>query len=148
MSRLHSTLLALILGTVATAGLFAAVQTVQLGQRASASKPKVAVRELASRQAKLDRWSRSLRREQAKRPPSLPKLPKFAPVAAPAAVPATSAAPPVKYVQARPVVKYRRASRPPTTTTTQSQSSSDEEGDSSDDSSQSDDPPGDDGGDG
>jgi len=152
MSRLHSTLLALALGAVAAAGLFAAVQTVRLGQRVAATKPAVPARQLASRQAKLVRWSQSLRRERAKRPPELPKLPKFAPVAAPAvsAAPtaAVAAAPaPVKYVRPKPVVKYKRASQPATTTTT-SQSPSDDQGETGDDSGQSDDPPSDDGGDG
>jgi cytoskeletal protein RodZ len=118
MSRLHSTLIALVLGSVVVAGLFAAAKTVRLGQNVSAPKRPVAVRELAFRQAKLDRWSRSLRAERAKRPPALPKVPKFAPVPSPqAAAPATSAAAPaasqaepqVRYVRPKPVVKYQRA---------------------------------------
>src|SRR6476646_5177412 len=82
MSRLHSTLIALVLGSVAAAGLFAGVKTVRLGQTVSAATHPVAARELALRQAKLDRWSRSLRAQQAKRPPALPRVPKFASVSA------------------------------------------------------------------
>lgn len=116
MSRLHTTLVALVLGAATAAGLFAAVRTVQLGQKTSAPETApLAARDLASRQAKLDRWSMSLRQQRAKQPPALPKLPKFAPVktsppvaAAPAASPA-AAAPQVSYVRPT-VVKYRHAS--------------------------------------
>lgn len=133
MSRLHSTLVALVLGAATAAGLFAAVQTVQLGQKVSAPKTvALAPRDLAFRQAKLDRWSKSLRRQRAKRPPALPKLPKFAPVphAAPAPAQAAPAAPtaaaPVRYVRARAVVKYRHGSPPPASTTSSQPSRSDD----------------------
>jgi hypothetical protein len=149
MSRLHATFVALVLAAVATAGLFAAVKTVRLGQRVSAQRPASASRDIASRQAKLTRWSHSLRQELAKRPPALPKLPTFAPVqpppaaaAAPAATPVTVAAPKVKYVRPRPVVKYRHAPPPTTTGSTQPAWSGDDE---SDDSGHSDDGAGDDG---
>ena len=146
MSRLHSTLIALVLGSIAVAGLFAGVKTVRLGQKVSAPTHPVAARELASRQAKLDRWSRSLRAQRAKRPPALPKVPRFAPVpsaqapaqAAPIAAPAASSvAPQVRYVRPKPVVEYQRAAAKSSTTTTQ-QSWSDDDGtaensDSSDD---------------
>ena len=132
MSRLHSTLVALVLGAAAAAGLFAAVHTVRLGQKVSAPKP-AATGVFASRQAKLARWSRSLRKARAKHPPTLPKLPRFAPVQTPAA-PVVAAAPQVKYVQPPPVVKYRRASRSAkTTTTTTNQSSRSDDGGPSDD---------------
>jgi hypothetical protein len=147
MSRLHSTLIALVLGSVAAAGLFAGVKTVRLGQKVSAATHPVAARELALRQAKLDRWSRSLRAQQAKRPPALPRVPKFAPVsarqaAAPEASPVAPAAspvtPPVTYVRPKPVVEYQRAAGKSTTATSTQQSSSDDDGttessDSSDD---------------
>ena len=131
MSRLHSSLIALVLGSVAAAGLFAGVKTVRLGQKVSAAKHPVAARELASRQAKLDRWSRSLRAQQAKRPPALPKVPKFAPVPSPqpAASPVSPAAavspvaPQVRYVRPKPVLKYQRAAGKSTTTATSTQRS-------------------------
>lgn len=132
MSRLHSTLIALVLGSAAFAGFFAAVHTVRLGQTtAASSQSTVAARELAARRAKLDRWSRSLEQARKKRPPALPRVPKFAPVQAPAApsatpvaatAAATSASPPVKYVQPPPVVEYRQA-QPATTSTAPAQSS-------------------------
>ena len=124
MNRIHSTLIALVIGAAATAGLYAAVQTVRLGQKAPA--PSMSPRVLASRQAKLVAWSRSLHATLAKRPPALPKLPHFAPVPtqpAPAPAPAPSVAPapaPVTYVQAPTVVKYKHATAAPTTTTTSS----------------------------
>jgi hypothetical protein len=127
MSRLHSTFIALVLAAATATGLFAAVHSVRLGQKVSATHPtSVSARDIASRRAKLARWSRSLHRALAKRPPALPKLPKFAPVqvpqaptpaTAPAAA-ATPAAPPVTYVRPKPVVTYRHAATPTTSTTT------------------------------
>ena len=144
MSRLHSTLIALVLGSVAAGGLFAGVKTVRLGQKVSTQMRPVAARELAFRQAKLDRWSRSLHAQRAKRPPALPKVPKFAPVATPhAGAPAastaavSSVAPQVRYVRPKPVVEYQRAGKSPATTTSTQQAWSDdgttESSDSSDD---------------
>jgi hypothetical protein len=145
MSRLHSTLVALVLSAATAAGLFAAVKTVQLGQKASAPKAApAAAREIASRQAKLDRWSKSLQQSRAKRPPALPKLPRYQPVHARPAAPASSSASPaataeakVKYVRPT-VVRYRHASTPKTSTTSAGSSRSDDEG-TSDDGGASDD---------
>jgi hypothetical protein len=133
MSRLHSTLVALVLGAAAAGGLFATVRTVRLGQKTAAPQPLPITRELASRQAKLARWSRALERARAKHPPALPKLPKFAPIrtppaapAAPPAAPVTAAAPPVRYVRAQPAVKYRHAAKPHTSTGSSQPASSDD----------------------
>ena len=72
MSRLNSTLIALVLGATAVAGLFAAVRTVRLGQSASAPQTVSATpQKLAARRAKLVHWSRSLERARAKHPPAL-----------------------------------------------------------------------------
>lgn len=137
MSRLHSTLIALVLGSVAVAGVFAGVKTVRLGQKVPASTHPVAARELAFRQARLDRWSRTLRAEQAKRPPALPKVPTFAPVSSPQ--PAASAASQVRFVRPKPAVEYQRAAgQSPAAGTTTQQAWSDDDGsaessDSSDD---------------
>ena len=130
MNRIHSTLIALVIGAAATAGLYAALHTVRLGQKAA--QPTVSARALAARQAKLTAWGRALDTALAKRPPALPKLPHFSPVQAPAP---SVAQPHVTYVQAPPVVKYEHA--PPRATTTTTSSSSDDESDddgSSDDS--------------
>jgi len=118
MNRIHSTLIALLIGAAATAGLYAAVHTVRLGQKASA--PSISAREIASRTAKLAAWRRSLAAARAKRPPALPKLPHYAPVVAsppaPQQTPAAAAQPHVTYVQAPTVVKYKRASTSKSTT--------------------------------
>ena len=119
MSRIYATLLALGISTGATACLYGAVRTMQLGQ-ASAS-PKAPVVQVASRKAKLAAWRRSLEAALAKRPPALPKLPHFAPVPTRPAPPAAAAATPqphVTYVKPPPVVKYEPAPPPATTTTT------------------------------
>ncbi|HUZ16417.1 MAG TPA: hypothetical protein VMU72_09615 [Gaiellaceae bacterium] len=118
MSRIHSTLIALVICAAATAGLYAAVHTVRLGQKAPA--PSVSAQQVALRQAKLAAWSRSLHATLVKRPPALPKLPHFAPVAVqPAPAPSAAPAPaPVTYVRAPTVVKYKHATAGTKTTTT------------------------------
>ena len=141
MSRIHSTFVALLIGATAAAGFYAAVQTVRLGQKAPA--PSVSPRYVASRQAKLQAWSRSLHATLSKRPPSLPKLPHFSPVAAqpvaaPVSAPAPAATPQqhVTYVKAPTVVTYKHAPAPPTTTTTTttwSDDGSDDDGGGGDD---------------
>lgn len=108
MNRIHSTLIAFVLGGAVTAGAYAAVHTVRLGQKAVAST--IYTHAVAARQAKLVAWHRSLKAALAKRPPALPKLPHFAPVHAPATpVAAAPASPPVTYVQPPPVVAYKHA---------------------------------------
>lgn len=142
MPRLHSTLISLVLTAAAVAGLFAAVQTLHLGQTATAAaRPTVSAHAIAVRRAKLAAWSRTLQRQRAKHPPALPKLPKFAPVpvvtAPPAATPVTVAAAPataaapakVTYVRPAPIVKYQRAKPTKTAATSQSTSGDDEGGD-------------------
>ena len=123
MTRIHSTLIALVLGAAAAAGLYAAVNTVRLGQKASV--PSISRHDLAARQAKLSSWNRSLGAALAKRPPALPKVPHFAPAPVPAPV-QQAAAPPtvataqphVTYVHAPTVVVYKHAPTPTTTTPT------------------------------
>jgi hypothetical protein len=126
MNRIHSTLIAFLIGAAATAGLYAAVNTVRLGQNAPA--PSVSAHVIAARQAKLAAWRHSLVAARRKRPPALPKLPHFAPARAqPAAAPSMATAPPpVTYVQAPTVVKYEHAS---TTTPTTTSSNDDNSGD-------------------
>jgi hypothetical protein len=74
MKRVHTLVIALMLGAAAAAGLLAATRTVDIGQ-AAASKPGSA-QALAARAAKLDRMERSLENALAKRPPKLPKVPR------------------------------------------------------------------------
>ncbi len=139
MSRLHSTLVAFVLGVAAATGLFAMVRTVRLGQAVAAPKPALIARELAARQAKLTRWSRSLEQARSKHPPALPKIPKFAPVhippPGPPAAPAAAATPQVTYVRPRAVVTYRHASASHTSTGSSKPSSDDGRSDGGDDSS-------------
>lgn len=90
MARKHAVVVALFLGLAAAVGGFAAIKTAALGQpqaRASASTNESAA--LLRRTRILDRQEVALRRAIAKRPPRLPKVPKFAPVSIPRpAVPA------------------------------------------------------------
>jgi uncharacterized membrane protein YgcG len=133
MSRLHSTLVAFVLGAAAATGLFAIVRTIRLGQGVAAVQPALIAREFASRQTKLAHWSRSLERARAKHPPALPKIPRFAPIQIPTAAPpaapvAGTATPQVTYVRPRAVVKYRHASAPHTSTGSSQPSSLDDGG--------------------
>ena len=132
MNRIHSTLIAVVIGAAATAGLYAALHTVRLGQKAA--QPTVSARALAARQAKLMVWGRALDTALATRPPALPKLPHFSPLQAPAPAPSV-AQPQVTYVQAPPVVKYEPAPPPATTTTTSSRSDDESDDDGSSDDS-------------
>jgi hypothetical protein len=129
MTRIAATLIAVVIGAAATAGLNAAVHSVRLGQKEPA--PAVSARDLAARQAKLAAWSRSLHATLARRPPALPKLPHFAPVSAPTPTPPVSAArPPVTYVQAPTIVRYEHSppATPATTTGSGDDGSSDDDG--------------------
>lgn len=130
MSRLHSTLVALVIGAAAAAGLFATTRTVRLGQKAAAPRPPLLARELASRREKLARWSQSLQEARAKHPPALPKIPRFEPVRVPSTTSSAGAvaasAPQVRYVRPRAVVSYRHAAAPHTSTGSSQPSSSDD----------------------
>ena len=92
MRRLHALAIAVLLGVVAVAGTFAALDTTSLGMAAEEASASDA--EIEARRAKLDRAERALRRAAKRRPPELPALPArraAAPVAsAPAPAPASS----------------------------------------------------------
>lgn len=141
MSRIHATLIALVISAGATGVVYAGVATAHLGQASAAST--VPAKQLAARQAKLAAWRHSLKAALAKRPPALPKLPHFAPVhvqaaAAPAApvvaavAPHATVKPHVTYVKPPPVVKYEPAPATTTTTTTTTSSWSDDGDDDGD----------------
>lgn len=113
MNRKHAFVLAIALGVAAVLGALAAVNTARLGQpQASASTVASQAAALRTRTRLLDRQEAALRRALARRPPKLPKVPKFAPisVSAPstaqvASAPApVAAAPRVQYVRPAPIV--------------------------------------------
>lgn len=145
MRKAHAFAISSVLALCAVTGAVAAMKTVHLGA-AVAAPARAAPSVVASRRAKLDRWSASLRRARASRPPRLPSVPRFAPVPMPVApVPASvpvvrkaaprpaatpapaataAAAPPaVTYVQPPPVIQYQQA---PSTTPGPSGESDDE----------------------
>lgn len=122
MARKHAFVLALALGLAATIGAIAAINTAQLGQPQAKASSTVASQNAAlrSRSRLLDRQEAALTQALAKRPPRLPKVPKFAPApapaatqigstAAPAAAPA-AAAPRVQYVRPAPIVVVKHRS--------------------------------------
>ena len=122
MARTHALILSLFLGLAAGAGALAAVQTAHLGQQSAAASASTrqSTKALRARAKLLDREQIALRRALAKRPPKLPRVPKFAPVAAaPAQAPAApvsasgsavAAAPRVRYVRPAPVVVVKHRS--------------------------------------
>jgi len=129
MRRMHVTAISLLLGGCVVAGTAAALRSVRLGAGAAAARAvRVPDAVVAARRARLDRWSAELEKARSRRPPALPRIPKFAPVAIPtpparpvadttpdaatANAPSASAAPAqpaVTYVRPPPVVTYRQA---------------------------------------
>jgi uncharacterized membrane protein YgcG len=117
MARKHAFILAIALGLAATVGAVAAVNTAQLGKpQAKASTVAVQSAALQKRTRLLDRQEAALKQAFAKRPPKLPKVPKFAPVAMPAPAPvqvstppAPASAPPAAAPAPPQRVEYRRA---------------------------------------
>jgi hypothetical protein len=103
MKRIHITLVAVLLASVAILGTRAITSTSGLGQQAK-SATTVSTPELDKRSRILDRTEQELARALAERPPALPKLP--SPSAAGVALPAQQ----VQYVRAAPII--RRVARP------------------------------------
>ena len=102
MNRRHAAVIALFLAVALVAGMFAALQTTQLG--ASSAAPKVSAAQIAQRNRQLDAIQAKLRRQAAQKPPALPAAP-----ASPGA-PAASSAPAARsqrviYVRPAPIVK-------------------------------------------
>lgn len=123
MARKHAFVIALALGLAAAVGALAAMNTARLGQpQAKAADGAAQTAALLKRTRLLDRQEVALRRALAKRPPKLPKVPRFAPVktpppapvtvaasAAPAAAPAASQQR-VQYVRPAPIVVVKHRS--------------------------------------
>ena len=80
MSRTHGLAISVLLALCIAAGASATLSTLRLGARAS--KPAVARAQALARRAKqLDAWQASLDRALRSRPPALPRVPHYAPVA-------------------------------------------------------------------
>jgi hypothetical protein len=77
MKRIHTLVIALVLGAAAAAGLVAATRTVDVG--AAEARPQLSESAIAARTARLDRLERSLEKALARRPPKLPKVPEVSP---------------------------------------------------------------------
>lgn len=73
MKRIHTLVIALVLGAAAAAGLVAATRTVDVG--AAEAHPQLSESRIAARTARLDRLERSLQKALARRPPKLPRVP-------------------------------------------------------------------------
>lgn len=138
MRRMHAIAISLLLGAGVAAGAAASLRTVHLGAAAAATTAAVPEKTIAARRAKLSRWSASLAKARAAKPPALPPVPHYAPVAMPTppavvSTPATPTAAPtaveqpgsrhskpsgptVTYVQPPPIVQYQQATAPSTTT--------------------------------
>jgi hypothetical protein len=117
MARKHALIVAVVLGLAAAVGAVAAIKTAGLGQaQANASSTPSQSAQLLRRTRLLDRQEAALRRAVVRRPPKLPRVPRFAPVAAPTPAPASpvAAAPPaaprVQYVRPAPVIVVKHRS--------------------------------------
>ena len=99
MNRVHALVVSVVLGTAGVAGAVATTRTMHLGA-ASASPAQVDRSALRTRTRRLDTWSKALARTLAKRPPALPAMPRFAPVAIPSY--AATAIPVARTVAATP----------------------------------------------
>jgi uncharacterized membrane protein YgcG len=114
MKRLHAIAISILLAAGAVAGATAALRTVHLGAATATGGPaSVPEKVLAARRAKLAAWSASLRQADAVRPPALPKMPAFAPVAVPAVVAQQVATRVEAGSKVRRVVKRRVVELPP-----------------------------------
>jgi hypothetical protein len=104
MQRANALIIALLLGTAVVVGSVAALKTD--GLKSASAKPAVSNRAFARRSARLDRAEIALRKALARRPPKLPKVPHFSPVAPQAAAAPVAAPPPriVRYVRPAPIV--------------------------------------------
>jgi hypothetical protein len=100
LKRLHTLVIALVLGAAAAAGLLAATRTVDLG--AANATPSSSNAAVAARAAKLDRLERSLHKALERRPPKLPKVPTVSPSSSVPAPSSTGASGGVVYVQSQP----------------------------------------------
>ncbi len=108
MRKAHVFVVSSLLAGSVVAGALAAMKTAHLG--AAASKPAtVATGVIAAQQGTLDRWSMSLGKALKAKPPALPKVPHFDPVAIPA-VPSLLASAPARAV--RHVVVHRTIAAP------------------------------------
>jgi hypothetical protein len=117
MARKHALIVAVVLGLAAAVGAVAAIKTAGLGQaQANASSTPSQSAQLLRRTRLLDRQEAALRRAVVRRPPKLPRVARFAPVAAPTPAPASpvAAAPPaaprVQYVRPAPVIVVKHRS--------------------------------------
>ena len=108
MNRAHGLVLAVAIGLAAAAGTYAALQTTDLGAKAST----LSQQQVTAANARLDKRQAALRHAAAKHPPRLPKLPHKisapapAPAAAPAAAPAPAPTPAIATAPAPPTGSY------------------------------------------
>lgn len=104
MQRANAFVIALLLGAAVVIGSVAALKTAELN--GASAKPAVSSQALAKRSARLDRAEIALRKALSRRPPKLPKVPHFSPVATQAAsAPVAAPSPPVvRYVRPAPIV--------------------------------------------
>jgi len=99
MRKPHAFALSGLVAAAAVTGCVAGMRTVHLGA-ASTGPAAVSARAVAAQQAKLTRWSGSLHKALTAKPPALPAVPHYAPVAIPAVptVRAFASAPAVRRV--------------------------------------------------
>jgi hypothetical protein len=80
VNRLHALVVSLVLGAAGVVGAIAATQTMHLGA-ASAAPARIDRAAVRARAKRLNTWAKALDNTLAKRPPALPAVPQFGPVA-------------------------------------------------------------------
>jgi hypothetical protein len=86
MGRKSALAISVLLALAGVAGVYATIQTLEVGKQAE-SEAVVADDTISLRKKKLDDWAKRLKAASARRPPSLPPIPQFSPVAMPSSVP-------------------------------------------------------------
>ena len=82
MRRLNALAVSVLLAAAGVAGTYATMQTLQVGKQTQ-SEALAPDKVISSRKKKLDRWEAQLKQAGAKRPPGLPGIPRYTPVAMP-----------------------------------------------------------------
>jgi len=86
MGRTNALVVCVLLALAGVAGTYATIQTLGVGKQAQ-SEVLAPGNVIAGRKQKLDRWEDQLNRAATKRPPSLPGIPQYGPVAMPNVAP-------------------------------------------------------------
>src|SRR3990170_6485553 len=86
MGRTNALAVSVLLALAGVAGTYATIQTLEVGKQGQ-SAALAPGNVIAGRKQKLDRWEDQLKRAAKKKPPGLPGIPQYGPVAMPSVAP-------------------------------------------------------------